>query len=126
MKKMMMLAIMMLAVATLAVQAFPGTNDDELGLQVSSEVRKDQTKTVELRLSNLELKNTRVLIEDFNGGTYFSDTFKNRNGYARALNLNQLPNGRYRLVIRQKGVEMIQIVSVKDNTVLVSQFVSKD
>lgn len=125
MKKLMMLAIMMLAAATLAVHATPIAND-ELGPQASSEIRKDQKKTVELRLSNLEMKSTKVLIEDFNGGTYFSETFKNRNGYAKALNLNQLPNGKYRLVVRQKDVEMIQIVSVKDNTILVSGFVSKD
>ncbi|NUQ26819.1 MAG: hypothetical protein HUU34_22985 [Saprospiraceae bacterium] len=126
MKKFTMLAAVMLAfvsaIAYASPMVFPGAG--EVGINVNYQVQ--QAQKLELRLSNLGLKSTHVMIEDLRtGDTFYSENVARRNGYAKLLDLSQLPEGKYRLVVKQKGQELIQVLSVKNGTLFASKFVSK-
>ncbi|MBK8703620.1 MAG: hypothetical protein IPN33_08310 [Saprospiraceae bacterium] len=114
MKKFTMLAAVMLAfvsaIAYASPMVFPSAG--EVGITVNYQVQ--QAQKLELRLSNLGLKSTHVMIEDLRtGDTFYSENVARRNGYAKLLDLSQLPEGKYRLVVKQKGQELIQVLSVK-------------
>lgn len=126
MKKFTMLAAVMLAFVSAIAYASPMVfpNAGEVGITVNYEVQ--QAQKLELRISNLGLKSTQVKIEGLrSGATFYSEHVARRNGYAKLLDLSQLPDGKYRLVISQKGQEFVQVLSVQDGTLLASKFVSK-
>lgn len=126
MKKFTMLAAVMLAFVSAIAYASPMVfpSADEVGITVNYEVQ--QAQKLELRLSNLGLKSTHVMIEDLRtGDTFYSENVARRNGYAKLLDLSQLPEGKYRLIVKQKGQELVQVLSVKNGNLLASKFVSK-
>lgn len=126
MKKLTMLAAVMLAFVSAVAYATPMvfTNAGDPGITVNYQVQ--QAQKLELRLNNLGLKNTLVKIEDLsNGVSYYAENVNHRNGYAKLLDLSQLPEGKYRLVVRQKGQELVQVLSLKNGALFASNFVSR-
>ncbi len=126
MKKITMLAAVMLAFVSAIAYASPMVFPSADGVGITVNYQVQQAQKLELRLSNLGLKSTHVMIEDLRtGDTFYSENVARRNGYAKLLDLSQLPEGKYRLVVKQKGQELIQVLSVKNGTLFASKFVSK-
>ena len=80
-------------------------------------------KTFELRLFNLQQKYTYISLSDMKGKKiYFSEGLKKRNGYAKALNISNLLDGKYLLKISNQGESVTQIVRVSGDNVYFSNF----
>lgn len=83
-------------------------------------------KTIELRLANLEKQYTYVSITDMKGkSVYFSEGVKNHNGFLKAINVRNLPNGSYLIKVKSKGEELNQIFKIKGEYVYFSNFKAK-
>jgi hypothetical protein len=112
-----------LSILTLAVAVFWCTT---LGATSTPDKLLMKTHTVEnthlvLQLANLQQQKTVVSISDFAGTTYSRQTITDHNGYSVSMDLEQLPEGRYVLLVSQNGQQMKQIIYKNENMLLVSK-----
>ncbi|MEZ5039688.1 MAG: hypothetical protein R2828_07340 [Saprospiraceae bacterium] len=120
MKRFQWLATLCLALMTMPLMA----NDSSpvkptTDILVSSKIVGG--KTVKLKVSNLQMEKTAILLTDLQGNnTFYRDFVKDHNGYGRRLNLDQLPVGKYMLTVKQKDENVKQIIVVKENYLLLS------
>lgn len=63
---------------------------------------------LELRMANLLEEKTNISILGSKGETVYRETVRNENGYNKKLNLKELEDGDYSLLVIQEGVEIIQ------------------
>lgn len=72
-------------------------------------------KTIELKLLNLQQKTTQIMIQNLDGSiTYFTDYAKKKNTYRKKVNLKELADGKYLLVIEQGAVKKQQVIVIKE------------
>lgn len=110
MKYVSLLLALCLSVATaLPAMAAPPASNPELTLVVTP-VHK---KTVEVSMVNLKQERTRIVLTSLDGEMlYFEDTIKNRNGYRRKLDLNELKSGKYVLEVKQGSKVLSQVIVI--------------
>jgi hypothetical protein len=94
-KAMIILLMMMFIVPTFYGQPFI----NKYG-KVSFDVIEDERK-MEVRLANITEKCTIKLLDKF-GAQLFSDFYWNQRGYAKKLNLKDLPSGNYKIFIESE------------------------
>lgn len=112
-----------LSILTLAVAIFWCTT---LGATPTPNKLLMKTHTVDnthlvLQLVNLQQLKTVVSLSDFAGTTYSRQTITDHNGYKVSMDLEQLPEGRYILLVSQNGQQMKQVVYKNDAMLLVSE-----
>lgn len=111
----------MLFAFTAVLPAYSGTITTPPNVILKSKLIKH--KTIELRLANLEKKYTYVTITDMKGELiYFSEGVKNHNGFTRAININNLIDGKYIIKVRTNGEEYRQIIQLDGEAVWFSNF----
>lgn len=79
-------------------------------------------KKLDIALTNLQYQRTTIALKSLDGTiTYYQDVVNKHNGYRRCLNLNQLEDGKYMLLV-EKGKESRRqvIVLSKANGMLLS------
>lgn len=120
MKRFQWLATLCLALMTMPLMANDSSPvNPTTDILVSSKIVNG--KTVKLKVSNLQMEKTAILITDLQGNnTFYRDFIKDHNGYGRRLNLDQLPVGKYILTVKQKDENVKQIIVVKENYLLLS------
>lgn len=106
-----------MAFFTLSVTATPTL--PPLDWNFKTKVVKD--KVIKLTLTNLNQETTRVFLTDLREETeFFVKRVRNHNGYSKALDLRELPNGRYLLKVQNKSGMQQQIVLIRDNMMITS------
>lgn len=83
-------------------------------------IKPVETKVFQINLANLQKKPTSVSLTNLKGTTFFKETIRNHNGYARKLNLGQLPNGRYVLTVKQNGEALSKVIYVDKDAMRIS------
>jgi hypothetical protein len=80
------------------------------------------SKTIVIALKNLQQKRATLSIEDLDGTTiHYQETIAKRNGYRKALNLSNLPTGKYLLVVKEGGRKYQQVIVIsKSDELLLS------
>ncbi len=80
------------------------------------------SKTIVIALKNLQQKRATLSIEDLDGTTiHYQETITKRNGYRKALNLSNLPTGKYLLVVKEGGRKYQQVIVIsKSDELLLS------
>lgn len=74
-----------------------------------------EVKTIELKVENLQRKATQITIQKLDGSvTYFTDFTKKKANYARKINLKELADGKYLLVITQGNQKKQQVIVMKE------------
>lgn len=106
------LGLMIVLCLSLAVPAAAiGTNPLS---DIEFYVTKVSEKKLEVTLANLQSQRTTVTIENLDGSTiYFRDIVTKHNGYRKRLNLDQLPNGKYKLIVTNGEEKKQQVIVLK-------------
>ncbi|MEM8528642.1 MAG: T9SS type A sorting domain-containing protein, partial [Bacteroidota bacterium] len=81
-------------------------------------VKKQDDLTIKLRLANLNKQRTGIKILDINGKAWFSEYAWNDDGYAKQLNLEEMPDGTYFLVIKNKNTNHTQAFVIRDQQLI--------
>lgn len=90
--------------------------------EVQMYVTKVSEKSLDVALTNLQNQRTTISIVSVDRAiTYYRDIIKKHNGYRKRLNLSELQDGKYILVV-ERGTEKRQqvIVLKKDRGMLLS------
>jgi len=80
-------------------------------------VAGENDQTLVLQLANLIEASTKIALTDQQGTILFSESIKNQNAYAKALNLRVLPEGRYVLHIETEVREILQPLTIEHGEV---------
>ncbi|MEM8584113.1 MAG: hypothetical protein AAGF87_07590 [Bacteroidota bacterium] len=93
----------------------PSTEDP---MQVTTEV---DGMDLNLRLINLEQEDTFVNLSTIDGNeVFFTERITKHNGYAMALQLHELPDGKYLLTIKKGDTVKNQVVVIEYGDILLS------
>lgn len=82
---------------------------------VNYQVAKKGAKSMALFVENLPAGELNISIVDKAGHKLFQQKVKELSKYAKAFNLEHLPNGAYRLIIEQSDKTWIQPISIEEN-----------
>ena len=83
----------------------------------------EDQNTLLLSMVNMQQEKTVVTLRNLTSKeTLYQEVIKDHNGYRMALNLNELPEGRYALSIKNGDTQKHQVVTVNSDIVLLSQF----
>ena len=83
----------------------------------------ENQSTLKLSMVNLQLEKTVVTLHDLSSNeSLYKEVIQDHNGYRMALNLNELPTGRYVLSVKKGDTHKRQVVNVLSNMILLSQF----
>lgn len=108
-----------LAIFTVPAMANTTTEPTEGKLIFKTKV---EGKTVVYRLSNLQKLDTEVSIYSMDKNTrYYKGYINNHNGYVKRLNLNQLSNGKYKIVVNNGGEKLTKIMKIEEDMILFSK-----
>ncbi|MEN0048546.1 MAG: hypothetical protein AAF806_15895 [Bacteroidota bacterium] len=80
-------------------------------------IQKESSTTLSVKLANLKKMRTEISITDLQGKPWFSEYAWGNNGYAKELNLKDLPMGTYVLVIKNKMKTHIQALAKQGNQI---------
>jgi hypothetical protein len=111
-KAIIFLLAMMVLTPTFFGQPFYTKN-----MQVVFTAVEDQ-KAMEVRLTNISEKCTVRLIDNFQVDL-FEDVYKSKMGYAKKLNLKNLPSGKYKVMIESEGWICEQPIEIVKNEIIV-------
>ncbi|GAB5554823.1 MAG: hypothetical protein Sapg2KO_44140 [Saprospiraceae bacterium] len=79
-------------------------------------------KSVIYRLSNLQKMDTQVAIYSMDEGTrYYRKFISNHNGYVKRLDLEQLPNGKYKMVVYNGEESKTKVMKIEEDMILFSK-----
>lgn len=79
-------------------------------------------KTLTLQLANLQQLSTKVTITSLDGDTsYHANWIEDHNGYTQSIDLENLPEGRYKLTVKNDGESYVKVVKVESDRLLLSQ-----
>ena len=112
------LAALVLTALTLPVWAHVVSNG---GFNFSSQTQ--DSKAVVIQLTNLDQAPTVIAVKSIHGFTYYKERIKDRNGYRAKLDLEQMPEGKYLITVKQGDTEKTQVVRVTEDGVLLSDIV---
>ena len=122
MKKLMLFAAMVCAIASAPAFAHTPAIDDG---EVIINVNQLEGKQFILHLANLEQQTTNIKLEDLQGTVYYTEMVRKHNGYAKKLNLRKLPEGRYILSVLQDNKKFVQVVVIQDDKLMFSKISEK-
>lgn len=71
-------------------------------------------KTIDVYLANLLDKRTQVSLQDMDGKLWFSEYAWGEAGYAKRLNLSELPEGDYLFYVENKEERFLQMIALDD------------
>jgi predicted peptidase len=77
----------------------------------------DEAKTIKLYVANLLDQRTEVSLQDMDGKIWFSEYVWNEAGFAKKLNLNEMPEGNYLFFVLNKNGKFVQMLSLGENEV---------
>ena len=123
MKSLMLIAAVVCSMACIPVSAATTAPADDGDLIIN--VDQLNNKQFILHLANLEQQSTSIMIKDLSGTTYYRETVKDHNGFAKKINLRKLPEGRYVLSITQNDRQFTQVVLVDTEKLLFSKITEK-
>ena len=89
--------------------------------EILFKTKKLDDNTLAVRLANLQQERTTVQLVDMTGREYFSEVVTKHNGFVKQLNLENLSDGLYKLVVRQGKDEYTRLVKKDNDTILYSQ-----
>ena len=115
---------LLLALGLLTLISVPAFSTAPAALPGDNIIMKTEAvdaNTIKVLLANLERERTSLTIESLTGKTYYSDNIVKHRGYLLKLDVEDLPNGRYLLKVKQKDEMISQIIVVRDNTILISK-----
>lgn len=116
-KEIKVLVMMALAIASL-VLATSATKNPEI-IRIS---KGDAVKTIDIRLANLQHRNTSVVVQDMEGKCWYSESIWNEDGYTKRLNLNGLPNGYYLCYVKSRNVSYTQSFRLSESDLVFLEF----
>jgi hypothetical protein len=91
------------------------------GNGVSCIIKPTGEKTFKLQLVNLKEQRATITIENLEGTTsYYREIVKNHNGYARNIDIKNLPAGKYLLTVQTKDQKITRVIAVKPDIFRVS------
>ena len=94
-------------------------------INFTAETKIVNTKTLSLQLVNLQENVTNISITNLKEDVeFFTQSIKTRNGFTTNLNLKNLENGKYLLIVKNNGTTQKQVIRITDNLVLLSEFAS--
>ena len=124
MKNFMLIAALVCSVAS--TYAFntevPAKIDDDLIINVD----QLDNKQFILHIANLQQQITNIKIQDLEGNIYYREKVKDHNGFAKKIDLKELPEGRYVLSITQNDRRFSQVVLVDSDNLLFSRIKESD
>lgn len=82
--------------------------------------RLDQ-QTLGIQLANLQQRTTMVTLKNMAGEEFYQEVVTNHNGFAKRINLKNLPDGLYELTVQQGTEEMTRLIKMDGSTVLYSK-----
>ena len=77
----------------------------------------ENQKAIKLRMANLLKKPVRIVIQDFNGQTYYSEKVLDHNGYRQLINLKNLMSGDYILRIMHPNESRVGTLKIHPKSV---------
>lgn len=107
---------MVLSLALLTFMAAPVFADNsQMQDSLLVSVTPVAVKTIELKLGNLHQQTTQIMIQNLDGSvTYFTDYAKKKNTYRKKINLKELVDGKYLLVINHGNEKKQQVIVMKE------------
>jgi hypothetical protein len=114
-------AAVMTALFLLSTPAFALVDAGSPGTVLVKSSVVDQDQAIRLQLANLQGEKTFVRLTDLDGGTYFTCTVKDHNGYLVKLNMTDVEEGRYILQVSQADETYQQVVYYRDGEIVLSQ-----
>ena len=77
--------------------------------------------TLDVRLANLQQSKTSLVLVDMAGREYFREVVTKHNGFAKTLNLEELSDGLYKLVVKNSSEELSLVVKKDGPSILLSK-----
>lgn len=86
-------------------------------------MEKSDDQTITLRLSNLQQKKTTVTLRDEDGKVFFQEVIVKHNGYTKNLNLEEMSDGLYTIIIKHDDTKYARLIKVNNDNVLFSDII---
>lgn len=86
-------------------------------------MEKSDDQTITLRLSNLQQKKTTVTLRDEDGKVFFQEVIVKHNGYTKNLNLEEMSDGLYTIIIKHDDTKYARLIKVDNDNVLFSDII---
>ena len=113
----------LIAMTLIFAVSFSSYASSTLPPSVIAKTKLIKEKTFELRLANLAKTKAHISLTDMDKETiYFSDRIKEKNGYAKAINVKNLADGKYMLNIKSNGITQTQIIKITGDYIYFSSF----
>ncbi len=77
-------------------------------------------KAFVLRMANLQQKPLRIMIQDADGNSYYSEKITDHNGYRKLFNLGHLDSGEYEILILHPNESKVGTITVGPKSAQVS------
>ncbi len=107
---------LVLLIAWALACAFTFASGNDKGENIGVKIQKgEEAKTIIIRLINLEKLATEVVVQDAEGGVWYSEWIRMEAGYATKLDLSTLPNGDYLAFIRNEAGIWVQVFTIAAN-----------
>lgn len=84
--------------------------------------KSDDAKALEIRLANLEMKNTQISILDAEGKSWYFHNVSKDVGYSTKLNLEGMPDNDYVVFVKNKKGQHFQAFSMEGEGITFFQF----
>lgn len=81
----------------------------------------EAAKTIDIQLANLRQHFTSVVLQDMEGKYWYSESIWNEDGYSKRLNLNDIPNGHYLCLVKNRGDLFTQSFRLDETDIVFSE-----
>lgn len=116
MKRFSLFLALCLAMSSFAFASTSNNADDNPIFRV----KPVETKAIQVNLANLQQVTTSISLTDLSGKTFFKETIRKHNGYAKKFDLEKIPNGRYVLTVKQDGESYSKVIYVDNDAMRIS------
>lgn len=116
MKRISLFLALCLAMSSFAFATTTNSADEDPIIRV----QPVEKKAFKVHLANLQKETTRVVLTNLNGTTFFKETIRKHNGYAKKFDLDKMPQGRYLLKVSQGGEDHTKVIYLDEDTMRIS------
>ena len=106
----------MILLITLIATVFT-LNANSINPVIVSIEKSDDAKALEIRLANLEMKNTQIALLDTDGKSWYFHNITKDVGYSAKLNLEGMPDNDYVVFIKNKKGQHFQAFSMEGEAI---------